>query len=414
MNERVETAATPPQSSPGPDTLLRLLGTTAIISLAVIIAVSSTGFYRLFSGFVIRSAEADSVHLSEMLIDQQQELLFSREVDGRIVLGLDESRIPAFDRTIRRVLAPFHIIKIKVYDPGKRIVYSTETALIGKVDEDNARLDRALAGLVDAEKVTKEKAHDLWEEPLLNVDVIETYVPIISPDGRVVGSFEVYVNVTPYREQILRGTTTATLLMAMVTAAVFGLAFLLVRRGAAQLREAQRQLETMASLDPLTGIPNRRSFFRRGEEEFARLLRQQKTGGESVAPLCCLLLDVDFFKAINDTWGHLAGDRVLREIAERLQGSVRPYDITGRYGGEEFVVLLPETPFETGMAIAERIRERIRGEVFTASGEDVVVTVSIGMACSLPTDTSLADLINRADDGLYRAKSEGRNRTASI
>jgi diguanylate cyclase (GGDEF)-like protein len=123
---------------------------------------------------------------------------------------------------------------------------------------------------------------------------------------------------------------------------------------------------------------------------------------------------VDFFKTVNDSWGHLAGDQILKAVAERLEGSVRPYDITGRYGGEEFAVLLPGTTFEAGMAIAERIQERIRSEHFPITGAEVSLTVSIGIACTSATDNSLTDLIRRADEGLYLAKGQGRDRIAWV
>jgi len=402
------------KTSDNPDSLLRLLVTTAIISIAIIIIVSGFSFYRVFSGFVIRNAETDSIHLCNLLIDQHQDILFTRSADNRTVLEIKESEFLRFDRNLRHVLAPYQILKVKIYDTGKKIVYSTEPALIGRVDDGNMRLDNALSGMVDAKMETKEDAHDLKEERLFDVDVVETYVPIMSPDNRVVGSFEVYMNVTPYRDQIRKGGAVTTLFLTLIVLSVFGFSFLLIRSGTSQLKAAQMQLEILACTDPLTGLANRHFFFRRGEEEFAKIVRARSPGGQSIPPLCCLLIDVDFFKTVNDSWGHLAGDQILKAVAERLEGSVRPYDITGRYGGEEFAVLLPNTTFEPGLAIAERIQERIGGEHFTVAGADVSLTVSIGLACSIATDDSLTDLLRRADEGLYLAKGKGRDRIAWV
>jgi GGDEF domain-containing protein len=342
--------------SDNPDSLLRLLVTTAIISIAIIIIVSGFSFYRVFSGFVIRNAETDSIQLCNLLIDQHQDVLFTRSAGNRTVLEIKESEFQRFDHNLRHVLAPYQIIKVKIYDTGKKIVYSTESTLIGKVDDGNMRLDNALAGRVDAKMETKEDAHDLKEERLFDVDVVETYVPIMGPDNRVVGSFEIYMNVTPYRDQIRKGGAVTTLFLTLIVLSVFGFSFLLIRSGTSQLKAAQMQLEILASTDPLTGIANRHFFFRRGEEEFAKIVRARSSGGQSIPPLSCLLIDVDFFKTVNDSWGHLAGDQILTAVAERLEGSVRPYDISGRYGGEEFAVLLPDTTFETGLTIAERIQ----------------------------------------------------------
>lgn len=397
-----------------PDSLLHLLVTTAIISIATIIIVSSYSFYQVFSGFVIRNAENDSIHLCNMLIDQHQDILFTRNIDKQTTLKIKESEFQQFDRDLRRALAPHQIIKVKIYDLGKKIVYSTESALIGKVDAHNARLDNALSGVVDAKMETKEEAQDLKEENLLDVDVVETYVPIMGPENQVLGSFEIYVNVTPYRDQIRKGGAVATLFLTLIILPVFGISFLLIRSGTSQLKAAQAQLEILACTDPLTGIANRHFFFRRGEEEFEKIMRGRSSDGQSIPPLTCLLLDVDYFKTINDSWGHLAGDQILKEVAERLEGSVRPYDITGRYGGEEFAVLLPSTTFEAGLAIAERIRERIQGGSFTVAGTEVSLTVSLGLACTIATDRSLTDLLRRADEGLYLAKNKGRDRIAWV
>jgi hypothetical protein len=138
-----------PKTSDNPDSLLRLLVTTAIISIAIIIIVSGFSFYRVFSGFVIRNAETDSVLLCNLLIDQHQDILFSRSADNRTVLKIKESEFLRFDRNLRHVLAPYQILKVKIYDTAKKIVYSTESALIGKVDDGNMRLDNALGGCQD-------------------------------------------------------------------------------------------------------------------------------------------------------------------------------------------------------------------------------------------------------------------------
>jgi diguanylate cyclase (GGDEF)-like protein len=163
----------------------------------------------------------------------------------------------------------------------------------------------------------------------------------------------------------------------------------------------------IAITDPLTGIPNRGFLMKRGAEEFVRVRR-------SSLPLSCIMLDLDHFKKINDTKGHVAGDFVLKGVAERLLGSVRPYDVVGRYGGEEFMVLLPGTRFEQSQVVADRICENIRNAPFEAGGELLPVTVSVGVAESRQTDLALNDIVKRADEGLYKAKIGGRDRVAWI
>ena len=162
--------------------------------------------------------------------------------------------------------------------------------------------------------------------------------------------------------------------------------------------------------DVLTGWHNRRYLQVRLVEELARARRDGET-------LTCLMLDLDHFKSINDTWGHAAGDDVLRELAQRIEGQVRASDVAARYGGEEFVILLPRTDKRDAARLAERVRQAVR-EAPVPFGEDgeVDVTASIGIASVTPRpdDADLKNLgeslLARADVALYRAKSAGRDR----
>lgn len=394
-----------------PDSLLKLLVTAAVISIVVVVVVSGFSFYRIFSGFVIKNAENNSVQLCKVLIEQQKDLMFVSVPGKDMELGLHGTEMFNFDLSLRNYLAPFDIIKVKVYDAGKKIIYSTDPMLVGKVDENNQRLKNALAGRVDAKMVTKDKATDLADEELRDVDVVETYVPITSHDNRVLGSFEVYMNITTYRNQIRLGAAVMTTLLTLVLIVVFGFSYLLVRGGTVQLKEAQSQLEIIAITDPLTGIHNRGYLMKRGEVELERLRRNS---GEQKKPLGCIMLDLDHFKKINDTKGHLVGDIVLKSVADRFRSSVRPYDVIGRYGGEEFVALLPETSFEDSLEVAERIREKIRNEPIEAGGEQLLITASLGVAGSDAADKNLPDIIRRADEGMYRAKTEGRDRVSWV
>lgn len=390
-----------------PDSLLNLLVRAAIISIFIVVVVSGFGFYRVFSGFVIKSAEQSSVQLCSVLIDQQKKLLFVSLPGNEVKLEFHGNEMQEFDLNLRDYLENFNIIKVKIYSTGKQIVYCTDPSLIGKIDENNQRLKRALAGNVDAKMVTKDKATDLADEELRNVDVVETYVPIYGPDNKIAGSFEVYMNITSYREQIRRGAVLATSFLALVLVGVFGFSYLLIRGGTGQLKEAQSQLELVAITDPLTGIYNRRYLMKRGEEEFERVRR-------SSSHLGCIMLDLDHFKRVNDTKGHVAGDFILKGLADRLRSGIRPYDVVGRYGGEEFMVLLPDTNFEQTLIVANRICEVVRNAPFEAEGEPLTITVSLGVSESHLSDIMLNDVIKRADEGLYKAKDDGRDRVAWV
>ncbi len=162
--------------------------------------------------------------------------------------------------------------------------------------------------------------------------------------------------------------------------------------------------------DVLTGWHNRRYLQVRLREELARASRDGTR-------LVCLMLDIDHFKSINDTWGHAAGDAVLREFAQRIEGQVRASDVAARFGGEEFVVLLPATGTADGVRLAERVRAAVAATPFDLpSGGPVAVTVSIGISAASPAPhakdlkTMGESLLARADVALYNAKSEGRDR----
>ncbi len=173
----------------------------------------------------------------------------------------------------------------------------------------------------------------------------------------------------------------------------------------AALVDTQKMLEHRASTDMLTGLRNRYGFF-----EAAHPAVEATVGAGR--PYSVLILDLDRFKAINDDYGHAAGDDILRSFAETCRQTVRAADVLGRLGGEEFVVLLPDTDAGAASLIAERLRKRVAGDPVMVSGaaEDapVAVTVSIGLAQN-PAGEGLEAVMRRADHALYQAKNGGRD-----
>ncbi len=149
--------------------------------------------------------------------------------------------------------------------------------------------------------------------------------------------------------------------------------------------------------DPLTGVANRRAF----DDQLQRMLNAHQDSQEP--PLGVAMLDLDHFKLVNDEQGHLAGDRILQELTQLLKPALREGDMLARFGGEEFVVLMPRTPLRSACSLAERLRQRV--------AEKLDTTVSIGVATNIPGETS-TDLLSRADAALYTAKQEGRNRVS--
>ena len=177
------------------------------------------------------------------------------------------------------------------------------------------------------------------------------------------------------------------------------------KRYTERLRDNVQMSIEMAITDALTGLFNRRYM----ESHLATLFEQAASRGK---PLALLVLDIDYFKAINDGHGHDAGDEVLREFSLRIRKSIRNIDLACRYGGEEFVIVMPETDLAVATMVAERIRRRIATEPFAIQqgGRNLEVTISIGIAAIGAAGDTAAAVLKRADTALYRAKRDGRNR----
>jgi len=174
-----------------------------------------------------------------------------------------------------------------------------------------------------------------------------------------------------------------------------------------ELKARMSELDLLAATDSLTGLYNRRMFFKRMEEELARASRMQ-------TPLCLAYIDIDYFKDINDTHGHLAGDAVLIQLSRVLNHVVRKADVVGRIGGEEFAVLLPDVDSNLGCEVAERIRSRVQAARFTYGDLTIRVTVSIGVLHVPDAASADVDMIMRiVDEGMYSAKRGGRNRVVT-
>jgi diguanylate cyclase (GGDEF)-like protein len=191
----------------------------------------------------------------------------------------------------------------------------------------------------------------------------------------------------------------------LVCVLLFVLLSLLSRRFVKVLTGTQEELVRLATTDSLTGLLNRKTALARFDEEVSR---HERSG----SPLSCLLIDLDNFKEVNDTLGHQAGDRVIETVSRLMAGQVRRHDIVCRYGGEEFLVLLPDTCLFAAMAAAEKLREAVEQESLEVNGKRLVMTISCG-AAELEKGEKTDSLIGRADTALYRAKMAGRNRVCS-
>lgn len=176
---------------------------------------------------------------------------------------------------------------------------------------------------------------------------------------------------------------------------------------ALRIQELQEELRLLASIDPMTRLYNRR-YFTTMAEKILKLARREQN------PLSLAILDIDRFKQINDTYGHLTGDRVITALSEKLMSRYRESDLLCRFGGEEFVILMPNTELDIATLLAERTRKEIEKLQVPYNGGVISMTVSIGVSqVDLENEETLDPVLKRADDALYAAKNQGRNRVCT-
>lgn len=229
------------------------------------------------------------------------------------------------------------------------------------------------------------------------------FVPLIDAGERQVGYIIAKVDVSKETHALHRAILIGSGFSLLAGGTLMILFFIWTRRIEAELAHSRAQLEILASHDGLTGLQNHRTFHHNLQEELQRAGRYQHD-------LVMLMLDIDHFKRVNDTYGHLAGDAVLKALAHRVLAETRNVDSVYRYGGEEIAILMPETHTAEAADIAQRIRRTIENHNFVLNEQQTInLTVSIGVA-SFPQQASSGDeLVNAADQALYSAKQAGRN-----
>jgi len=178
---------------------------------------------------------------------------------------------------------------------------------------------------------------------------------------------------------------------------------LLTYGNVSELARQAEALEQLASLDAMTGLNNRRNFFVLAENEWSRFKRYGR-------PLAFLMIDIDHFKSVNDTYGHDVGDEVLKSVAHTLRHHKRTSDIVGRLGGEEFGLILPEATLDSAVAAGERFRQLVADCTIAVEGRSIAVTISVGASVTGTKTTGIDEVLKEADVALYEAKRAGRNR----
>jgi diguanylate cyclase (GGDEF)-like protein len=289
-------------------------------------------------------------------------------------------------------LYKFHITSLKLMNPHNRPDAFEEKAL-RQFEGGNAR-EVYHTELINGRAYFRYMAPLYVEEDCLQCHRKQNYAI-----GDVRGGISITLDAEDLQKKLRFNTFSIIVFGIVTTAVLLALIYYFTAKLIKKLADARMQIERIAITDELTGLFNRRHLLSRFTEEFEQ-------GKRLKTDLSCIIADIDHFKSVNDRFGHLQGDEVLKGISLQLRTMVRAYDIVGRYGGEEFLIILPGTNLEQAWNFAERTRMKVKEEAIA----NVTVTVSMGVTCIQEGDNSIDELIKRADDALYAAKKSGRDR----
>lgn len=387
----------------------RILNAVLLISLlAVLILPAYTMFFLTpaFTGFLISDTEKRLVRVAERMADSL--LKEEKEISA-------QSITPYFIRELGHIREAIDVWKVKVFTLDGTIVFSTDPADIGQKSGKDF-FGNVISTGRPYSYISPKTIKGKYDQPV-EAQIIETYVPVMH-NTKVVGVFEIYYDITATIKALDRLTNKAYFVLLGIVLLLLGAVLVSVAKARASMRaqetaedevrqqkqlleEQNRELallheqaKELSLRDHLTGLGNRRLM----EIHFERAISLAHRYGKS---LSLIMVDVDFFKKYNDTHGHPAGDAVLRRVASVIQQHLREADAAFRYGGEEFLLLLPETGMNTGLQAAEKLR--------LAVAKDLDVTVSLGVS-SYRAGATAAGMITEADEALYEAKRQGRNR----
>lgn len=303
-----------------------------------------------------------------------------------------------------------HVVKLKIYGLSGLTVYSTEPKQIGENKAGNIGFQKAKAGQTESDLVFRDH-FSATEQVIENRNLLSSYIPVRrTPNGPIEGVFEIYSDVTPLVADIERTQYTVLSGVIFLLFLLYLFLLMIVRRADriirshenAERRAQAEQMHYMAYHDPLTGLPNRSLFKDRFQHAVTIANRTQKSLG-------VMFIDVDRFKAINDSMGHESGDAVLIEAAKRIRTCLRASDTACRIGGDEFTVILERLPSnEHAAQVANRLIQ-IFSEPMQVGSREIVVTASIGIAVYPGATQDIQRLLRDADAAMHAAKESGRN-----
>lgn len=338
-----------------------------------------------------KPGDRENPYLKQMGIDPD-----IRTADGRIltlknpaIMTREISKLTTHDKLVN-----FHMISLKPLNPENSPNAFERNAL--------ERLEKGERHVWDIDRSAQEPVFRFVSPLTVKQPCLACHARQGYREGDIRGGVSILV---PAAEMILRMSQNARqkamdflVSAGLLLAIIYSLTWKLFVR----LDEVQRRLRRIAITDDLTGLRNRRHIMEQLENEYQRALR-------SGSPLSLMIIDIDNFKKINDQYGHLVGDEVLKAVADEMNQSLRTYDLLGRIGGEEFLIASPGSALEDAATLAERIRKKIKARKMGSKQNEIYITISAGVTSLDPQDAQVNVLLVRADEALYQAKRNGRD-----
>jgi len=390
---------------------LRVYTLISLFSFAVILIFSNLGIHAAYMKYNIHEAEDEAIGISLAIFKSEKEVLLTPNSNGEMTLNPNPGDFVKLDESMHNFLSPLSVVKIKIFSRDAKIVYSTDHTIIGQIDANNEKLDMALNGKVVSEFTKEDEVWDLAGEKRMNIDLVETYSPIMGENNNIIGSFEIYLDISHYQEGSKIILKLLMAVIAIILFLTFGFLFILMRKSTKQLNINDRELNQMAYYDQLTNLPNRTNFL----SYLGRMI--ERTKWQSNYLFAVLFIDLDNFKIINDSLGHIIGDKLLVEVARRLEKCTRPTDrisrVEGsdkvsRFGGDEFALFLNDVKdISSATRVANRIQQALQ-KPFNLDGHELYTSASIGIALSATGYKNAEDVLRDADSAMYRAKDTGR------
>jgi len=364
-----------------------------LIVLSLILGLSSVSFKTL----IIPSFKEQVIN---NIIDE------ANRVSSHLKASIDfkSKNLSEINQQVKTEMDEFQIYKIHYYDRNGRNIYSSNNAQMGKINTHGYFTDIVAKGEVYFK--IKQAGEKSLEGELVFRDIIEIYLPIMQ-SNTFLGAFELYYDISQelYEFNLVAASLTRISLFVFSSAFALMLIFLyFASKNNLQIKNYQFELRSLAELDHLTQIYNRRFFY-----EHASLMLLEH--GRSRKNISICMIDIDNFKEINDTYGHKAGDLVIKNVCTTIKSLTRQSDIVARYGGEEFIILLPNTTIIDAAHLSNNICNRIAELEISIEQHSITLTVSIGISqYDAPQD--LESFIHNADTALYSAKRTGKDRVS--